>query len=223
MSRQHRRPSGRYERGSEEFTRVLAFSDAVFAIAMTLLVVGITVPTLEHQGDVGELADALNDLIPNFVSFFISFAVIGRYWFAHHQAFSLLAAVDRRLIGINLIYLAFVAFLPFPTALLGSFFENPLSIALYAVTVGTISTMEVVEFRHAHRHGLFERQLPEDVYRWGVLASLSPVGFFVLSFPVAFVSTGLAAGMWFLAVPWQAVTNRSKPERADELLRLGGP
>jgi uncharacterized membrane protein len=218
MSREDSRPSGRYERGSEEFTRVVAFSDAVFAIAMTLLVVGIAVPTIEQQNDVGELADALNDLIPNFVSFFISFAVIGRYWFAHHQAFSLLAAVDRGLIGINLVYLAFVAFLPFPTALLGSFFENPLSIVLYAVTVGIISTMEVVEFRHAHRHGLFERGLPEDVYRWGVLVSLSPVGFFILSIPVAFLSTGLAAATWFLAVPWQSVTNRSKPQRADELL-----
>ena len=197
---------------------MLAFSDGVFAIAMTLLVVGITVPTIQDTDDVGELADALNDLVPNFVSFFISFAVIGRYWAAHHQAFSNLAVVDRGLIGINLIYLAFIAFLPFPTALLGSFFENPLAIVLYAVTVSIVSGMEVVEFRHAYRKGLLERQPPEDVYRWGVLVSLSPLAFFILSLPVAFVSTGLAAGCWFLAVPWQAVTNRWKPENADQYL-----
>jgi uncharacterized membrane protein len=218
MSRHDRRPPPRYERGSEEFSRVLAFSDGVFAIAMTLLVVGITVPTIQDTDDVGELADALNDLIPNFVSFFISFAVIGRYWAAHHQSFSNLAAVDRGLIGINLVFLAFVAFLPFPTALLGSFFENPLSIVTYASTVAVVSGMEVVEFRHAFRRGLFQKQVPGDVYRWGVLVSTSPVAFFVLSIPVAFVSTGLAAGVWFLRVPWQAIANRWKPEAADEYL-----
>ena len=110
------RSSG-YERGSEEFSRLLAFSDGVFAIAMTLLVVGIAVPTLADGGDVGQLADALNDLVPNFTSFFISFTVIGRYWVAHHHFFSMLRRVDGRLIWVNLLYLAFIAFLPFPTAL----------------------------------------------------------------------------------------------------------
>jgi uncharacterized membrane protein len=160
MADRHGSPSGSYERGSEEFSRVLAFSDGVFAIAMTLLVVGIAVPTIQDTDDVGELADALNDLIPNFVSFFISFAVIGRYWAAHQQSFSNLAAVDRGLIGINLIYLAFVAFLPFPTALLGSFFENPLSIVMYASTVAIVSGMEVVEFRHAFRNRLLRGSSP---------------------------------------------------------------
>ena len=60
-----------YARGTDEYSRVLAFSDAVFAIAMTLLVVGIAVPTLADADSVHDLADALNDLVPNFVSFFI--------------------------------------------------------------------------------------------------------------------------------------------------------
>ena len=129
---------------------MLAFSDGVFAIAMTLLVVGIAVPTLSDGDSIDELADALNDLAPNFISFFISFGVIGRYWIAHHQFFAMLARADGRLVGINLLYLAFVAFLPFPTALLGTYFENPLSVSLYAVMVAIISGLEVVLFRHAH-------------------------------------------------------------------------
>ena len=81
----------------------------------------------------------------------ISFAVIGRYWVAHHQMFSLLRAMDRGLIGLNLVYLGFVAFLPFPTALLGNFFDNPLAFTVYAVSVAAVSGMEVVLLRHAHR------------------------------------------------------------------------
>jgi uncharacterized membrane protein len=183
---------------------------------MTLLVVGITVPVLQHGDDVGELADALNDLSGNLVSFFISFAVIGRYWAAHHQFFALLKAIDGRLIGINLLYLCFIAFLPFPTALLGEYFENPLSVVIYAVNVALISGLEVVQFRHAYRRDLLERAMPADVYRWGVTQSLSPVVFLLLSVPVAFVNTIVAVAMWYLAVPFAAITSRWKPDKADE-------
>src|SRR5687767_2481562 len=153
---------------------------------MTLLVVGITIPTLRRSGDEGELLRGLGDLAPEFVSFFLSFAVIGRYWVAHHQFFARVRAVDTRLIAINLVYLGFVAFLPFPTDLLGNYFDNPISIALYALTVAVVSGLEVVLFAHAHRAGLLLRAIPRDVYRWGVWVSFSPVIFFVLSVPLAF-------------------------------------
>jgi uncharacterized membrane protein len=179
-------------------------------------VVGIAVPSLQQADDVGQLADALGDLVPDFASFVIGFAVIGRYWFAHHQFFSMLARVDGNLIGLNLIYLMFVAFLPFPTGVLGSYFENPLSVATYAVIVATISGLEVVMFRYAHRHGLLEREMPEDVYRWGALMSAQPVAFFLLSVPVAFLHTGLAVAIWFLGVPFQTLVRRWRPEHADE-------
>src|SRR5262249_43714644 len=126
-------PMKLYKRDTVEFGRVLAFSDGLFAIAMTLLIVTVTVPKLADEGSVHDLGNALNDLTPNFISFFISFAVIGRYWVAHHRFVSLLDEIDQGLIGLNLVYLAFIAFLPFPTALLGTYFENPLSIVIYAI------------------------------------------------------------------------------------------
>ena len=109
-----------YERDSAEFNRILAFTDGLFAIAMTLLVVDLAVPVLHHDSSVRELADSLNDDSAKFVSFFISFAVIGRYWMAHHKFFAGSPRIDRRHDrASNLLYLAFIAFLPFPTALLG--------------------------------------------------------------------------------------------------------
>lgn len=218
-------PAGRtYDRDSPEFGRVLAFSDGLFAIAMTLLVVGIEVPDLQDPDSVGDLAGALNDLSSSFVSFFISFAVIGRYWLAHHQFFSLLRAMDQSLIGLNLIYLGFIAFLPFPTALLGNLFENPLSVVVYAVAVAVVSGMEVVLFRRAHLDGLMTRKLSPEVYRWGMVGSLSPVAFFLLSIPIAFVSTTLAVIFWFGGIPLQLVLDRWKPDDADtEMLGLRQP
>jgi len=212
-----RRATIRYERGGEEFGRVLAFSDGLFAIAMTLLVVGIDVPKLVDQDSVGELWDAFGDLIPNFVSFFISFAVIGRYWVAHHEFIGRLKAMDNGLIGLNLIFLAFVAFLPFPTALLGNYFENPLSVASYALIVAICSLMEVVMFRHAHRRGLMSDDMPEAVFRFGAIASIAPVLFFTISVPLAFWHTGVAVASWYLVVPFEAlVLERFRPDGADE-------
>ena len=211
-------PRRNYGRETVEFARTLTFTDGLFAIAMTLLVVDLAVPTLNDASSVSELADKLNDDSAKFISFFISFAVIGRYWLAHHTYFSALARIDRRLIGLNLLYLAFIAFLPFPTALLGEYFTNPLSIAIYAVNVALVSGMEVVLFNHAQNHDLLERKLPRDVYRYGVAMSLAPVFFFLLSIPVAFISTTVAACMWFLGIPFAAIAERWKPEGADEML-----
>jgi uncharacterized membrane protein len=210
-----------YERDGVEFARTVAFTDGLFAIAITLLVVSLAVPTLSDAASVGELADKLNDDSSKFVSFAISFAVIGRYWLAHHAYFSALSKIDRGLIALNLLYLAFIAFLPFPTALLGAYFENPLSITIYAVNLAIVSGMEVVLFSYAQNHDLLESKLPRDVYRYGAAMSLAPVVFFLLSIPVAFLSTTVAACMWFLGIPLSAIAQRWKPEGADELL-LGG-
>jgi uncharacterized membrane protein len=211
-------PRKTYGRDSVEFARTLTFTDGLFAIAMTLLVVDLAVPVLQHDSSVHELANKLNDDKERFVSFFISFAVIGRYWLAHHTYFSALARIDRALIGLNLVYLAFIAFLPFPTALLGEYFANPLSVTIYAVNVAIVSGMEVVLFGWAQRHDLLEKKLPRDVFRFGAAMSLAPVVFFILSIPVAFVSTTLAVCTWFLGIPLAAIAERWKPERADELL-----
>ncbi len=207
-----------YDRESVEFARTLTFTDGLFAIAMTLLVVDLAVPVINDTHSVHDLADALGDDTATFVSFFISFAVIGRYWMAHHAAFSALARIDREMIALNLIYLAFIAFLPFPTALLGRYFENPLSIVIYAINVAAISGMEVVLFSRAQNHDLLKSKLPRDVYRYGAAMSLAPVLFFLLSIPIAFVSTTLAVCVWFLGIPLAAVAERWKPEGADELL-----
>jgi len=209
----------RYPRGQEEFARVLAFSDGVYAIAITLLVLSIDLPELSSAGDAGEMLDALNDKHPQIISYAISFAVIGRYWVAHHQFFSRLSALDGGMIALNLVSLAVIAFLPFPTDVLGNYFENPVSVALYAITVATISWLEVMMFNRAHKRDLLDPRLPESVFRWSRAGAMAPVIFFLVSVPVAFLSPGLAAACWLGGLPYQFFyLNRRKPADADELL-----
>jgi len=81
--------------------------------------------------------------------------------------------------------------------------------------VALISGLEVVLFRHAHRNGLLTEAMPADVYRWGVIGSMSPVVFFLASVPVAFVSTTFAVCIWFLGIPFGIFADRWKPADAD--------
>src|SRR5919197_2493902 len=96
--------------------RIAFFSDAVFAIAMTLLVVQLSVPT----GPAGELGHTLRARGSKFFAFGLSFLVIGQYWLAHHRVFRHIRRYDLGLLWLNLLWLLAIAFLPFPTAVLGN-------------------------------------------------------------------------------------------------------
>ncbi|HLM25909.1 MAG TPA: TMEM175 family protein [Thermoleophilaceae bacterium] len=210
----------KYPRGEEEFGRVLSFSDGVYAIAITLLVLSIDLPHLSVGGSANELLDSLSDTEPQIISYAISFAVIGRFWIAHHQFFSRLHALDGGVIALNLVSLAVIAFLPFPTDVLGNYFENPVAVALYAVNVAAISALEVLMFDRAHKQDLLDPRLSESVFRWSRAGALAPVVFFSLSVPVAFVSSALACVFWFGGLPYQVFyLNRRKPADADTQLR----
>jgi uncharacterized membrane protein len=98
---------------SDTTTRVEAFSDGVFAIAITLLVLEIRVP---HDTAPGALVAALLHLWPSYLAFLASFLTIGVMWINHHRLFSLVGKTDQALLGLNLLLLLGEAFLPFPTA-----------------------------------------------------------------------------------------------------------
>lgn len=197
----------RHERGTEEFARVAAFSDGVFGIAMTLLVVGIAVPTVKEA----DLGQALSDLIPDITAFFISFLVIGRYWMAHHQFFGRLRAVNTRFMTVNLMYLAAIAFVPFPTALVSRYEGSPITVVIYALALGTASLFEGVMLVMARRdHAFKEPPTPEGI-RYEVVGQLIPVAVFAISIPISFFSTTWALLSWLLTFPLEQLLARRAP------------
>ena len=217
MSDQPRRAARRYERQSPslEFDRVVFFSDAVFAIAMTLLVVGIGIPNVPDKG----FEHALDGKIPEITSFFVSFVVIGYYWLAHHRFIARLVAVEQGFIMLNLVYLAAIAFMPFPTALVGKYEEFAITVVIYAITLAAASLLDVAMFARAQQQRLFRVVLPADVFRYGVVAALVPVVAFVISIPIAFVDPTFALVSWLVVFPAERIVDkRLKPPEADEIL-----
>lgn len=119
------------ERGTE-VERIVFFSDAVFAIAITLLVLEIRVP----EGlSPSELKVALGEMWPKYLSYLISFSLIGGFWRAHHRIFHYVKAYDGRLISLNLLFLMCVAFLPFPVSLFGEYTGQRIAIEIYAGSI----------------------------------------------------------------------------------------
>ena len=110
------------EAAEEGMGRILALSDGVFAIAITLLILEIALPATKSHPD---LPKALLGLWPQYLAYVLSFVVIARFWVTHHLAFRLIGRYDAGLVWLNLVLLMFVAFLPFPTAVLGEHNGSP--------------------------------------------------------------------------------------------------
>jgi uncharacterized membrane protein len=195
------------------FDRVAFFTDGVYAIALTLIVVGIGVPALSNQDDASDLWEALRDKLPEFASFFLGVLVIGFYWAANHAAFERVAAVDRGYVLLTVLYLAFVAFLPYPIRLVGAFDQNPLAMIVFSVNLAAVSTMETVLFAHAWRADLLAARPSRAGYRWMLLMSLLPVPGFLIAIPLVFVNPFLAPLAWVLLnAATSAVFGRRRPE-----------
>ncbi len=111
--------------------RLVFFSDAVFAIAITLLVIEIHVPEIAYRAPAQAYWEALAHLAPSLVSFGISFFVIGMFWMGHHRAFSLAGRYHGGVLGWNLLLLGLIAFMPFMTALMGRYYGAPVPTGLY--------------------------------------------------------------------------------------------
>ena len=111
--------------------RLVFFSDAVFAIAITLLVIEIEIPDLPKGAPVGDYGHELYSLIPSFAGFFMSFAVIAGFWAAHHSAFSLVSSYSRRMLPWNLLLLGMIALMPWVTGFLSRNLNELVPTAVY--------------------------------------------------------------------------------------------
>ena len=187
------------EAADEGIGRILALSDGVFAIAITLLILEIAVPAT--TSDAG-LSKALLGLWPRYLAYVLSFLVIARFWMAHRLAFRLIARDDAVLVWLNLLLLLFVAFLPFPTAVVGAHAGSPAAAVLYASSVCLTSTASAAYWWYASGRG---RLLRPDVGRAQIRAmrarGLSGPVVFALTVPIAVFAPYAAEAVWILIFP----------------------
>ncbi len=140
--------------------RLEALVDGVFAIAMTILILEVKVPVLESPHSAGELAGRLAHDLPTLAAYFFSFGLLGIFWAWHHRLARLIASLDVPLVALSLFFLSLVSFFPFAAALVGRYFMNPVSMAVYFPTTGLILATQWMTLEMARRRGRLDPDVP---------------------------------------------------------------
>jgi uncharacterized membrane protein len=176
-----------------EFGRIVAFSDGVFSIAITLLVLNLGI---EKGLTEGQIDDAIWNLREDLLAYAISFAVIGRFWLVHHRFFAEVKAFDARLIGLNMLYLGWIVLLPFSSEVLGEYGGTTTGVVVYSVNLALVVLLGQLMSAHARRRGLTE--MGDRAHREAQIRSAWTAGIFLLSVPIAFLSPGAATLLWLV-------------------------
>ena len=137
------RPPEPGDRTQFQVDRLAFFSDAVFAIAITLLALNIRAPEIVGPVNEHALAVAAGDMIPRMLGFLLSFLVIGNYWRSHHRLFQWVRGYDAHLLTINLLLLLFVSFIPAPTAFYSDYPDYRTPLIFYAVSLSMVGVMPI--------------------------------------------------------------------------------
>lgn len=195
--------------------RVEAFSDGVFAIVITLLILDIRVPDVDYS----QLLASLVAVLPRMFAYVISFGVIGVYWLAHHQSLQLIGKLNGFLIWLNLIYLLAVSFMPFPTALLGRYPLQPIPIVIYGLNLIVANTIGVMLTLYLRAHpelgsGLAHPASHKSFYLYGFV-NLSYVVAMLLGFVVPAVSYGIFVIVLLVVIVYYSFAPVARPIAAQ--------
>lgn len=179
--------------------RIEALSDGVFAIAMTILVLEVHVPQLPRPLSPGSLGQALWHLAPSILAYGISFVILGTLWVGQHNQHHFLRRADRNLLWLNILFLSFISFLPFGTALLAKYADQPLAAAVYGGTLLCAGGLLYAQWAYATRgRRLVDANLPEAVVRGAERRILLGMGVYATAVVLSFVQPILGIALFAL-------------------------
>ncbi len=168
---------------SHDPARVLALSDGVFAIILTLLVLELHVPELTGGAN---LRGALREVRPSFIAFVISFVVVAIAWAGHRDLFTLIRRTDRKLVWLNLLYLFPLSILPFGASLLARYDREPVALHLYGILLIAISVTRLTIWFYATRHPyLLFTAIDARSRQMGILVVIVPTVAYLIAIAIA--------------------------------------
>ncbi|MGI9054486.1 MAG: TMEM175 family protein [Pyrinomonadaceae bacterium] len=184
---------------SPSTSRIEQFSAGVFAIVITLLVLTLQVPKVEDDKDIFDVLNALYRLLPNFMSFVMSFFFVAVFWFAHHQFFHTLKYSTRTLLWLNNLFLFFITFNPFPTALLGEYSNNPAAVIFF----GLVYMLTSLSFAFLRWYGWVKSDITSEDFapettRRAMLRSFLPPIVYAVGIVIALYETKIAIALFFI-------------------------
>lgn len=179
--------------------RIHALSDGIFAFSLTLMVLSFDIPHLAPSEVNDKLAGAIWAQLPNFQSFIISFFVIGTFWFSHHQKFQYIKRYNKTFIWLNLIFLMFIAFLPFPTDLVGEYDTSFFAILFYSLSLALTGIAFIIMWVYAtYKNRLTDSDFDSSLMWRGIATTAVIPAIFILSAVLSIIDVKLAKITWLL-------------------------
>jgi uncharacterized membrane protein len=185
--------------------RIVFFSDAVMAIAITLLAIDLKVPALSADLAPSQLAGSLLAMAPRLMSLLVSFIVIGVYWTSHHRYFTYIKRYNGMLIFLNMVFLFFIILMPFVASLLGQYPHQVVGVVTYAAAVAItgVSISSVWWYASWHNRLVDESMDLKFIHTRNRMALLVPI-LFLVSIPFAFINPLASVIIWW-STPFFAI------------------
>ena len=184
--------------------RLEAFSDGVFAIVITLLILDIRIPVVPPT----DLGAALVNILPQLLTYILSFFIVGLYWHLHHQVAAEIKLIDGAFIWLNLVWLLFVSMLPFPTALLGRYPLQPIPLTIYGINLILVNVTGFVILAYFQKRPKL-RFIPMSAAELRALAPIYVIvnTLYAVAIGAAWFFPWVSYGIYILVLIW--VTARS--------------
>jgi uncharacterized membrane protein len=185
-----------FERLGVDKTSMMAFSDGIFAIAITLLVLELRIPDIPSPEINMLFFSALVEISPKILGFILSFFIIANFWLSYRRMFSFIPILDRVLIRLDIVFLFFIVLMPFPTYLLGIYGDHVSIVIFYALILTMSSLVPFFLWKYAAKHRLTEPDLSQHFIEYMSVRNLITPVTFLVSIPVAIVNPLIAMVSW---------------------------
>ncbi|MGA8542896.1 MAG: TMEM175 family protein [Thermoplasmata archaeon] len=183
----------------EDFGRILALSDGIFAFAMTLLALSLTVPVVHGSTPAAQSGNLLNRLLadgPLFFGYAFAFVMIAVWWIIHNRTFQYIARYDSAVVWINMVLLIQIAFMPFVLSLFNDYSTTQVAVDLFAVIQITLGVTNLALWEYCRNHHLLKPNIPAGIARYYTYRGLLASGIFAVSIGVSFISVSFAEYVW---------------------------
>jgi uncharacterized membrane protein len=206
----------RFSTGHMRLGRIEGFSDGVFAIVVTLLVLDFTAPVLRNASNPEELGHHLITMLPALLSWMISFIIVCKFWLNHHWALGLAAYADYGVVWLNSIFLMFQSFVPFPTDLMGRYPANPVAVSLFGIVMALNTFLFMALQSYIFKHLLKPECANERDPNGTIKALVGPL-FYLIGAAVAWRCTP-ASFVFYIITPLFFITppTRKTEEQATD-------
>ena len=199
-------------------SRVLALTDGVYAIIITLLVLDIHVPTLEAHETLGT---AISEVRPSFISFTIAFIVAAMQWVGHRDLFTLIRDTDRGIVWLSLLTLFTACLLPFGSALLSRYHQDSLALRMFGlILIATSLSRTIIWVYATRRPSVVHDPIDRPSYWSGLALSVFPLVIYAVAFALAGTSTGASLAVYASAPVLYFITitllRRLAPQGSEE-------